>query len=314
MIEGLFEVGSLVMLFGPSGNYKSFLSLDWMLCMATGRKWHGKSVLPAKVLYALGEGKASLLKRIQAWTYHHQISQAEGDRLQENFRVTFEVPQLAQGHSVTNLINDLKESGFTPNVIVIDTFARSAVGLDEKDANDTGKWIEQADRLRQLGLTVLFLHHTSKGSETDKEGNQSLYPKYRGSTAIKAAMDSAFALVQDKRSKKVILRVDKQKDHDEGEPTYFNVLKVLPPGHKIEEESVVLIPSPNIDEGFTLEGQAIESAIKDLMNDTQYESDRARARELSRLHPTLTEAAAQTRVASFRKRFKEALQPPPTVN
>lgn len=289
------------MLFGPSRNYKSFLALDWMLSVASGRQWNGRSVLTTKVLYALGEGKSSLLKRIQAWTYHHKISQEESDKIQTNFRVTFEVPQLARPESVTNLINDCKAADFNPSVLVIDTFARSAVGVDENSQLDTGKWIESADRLRQLGMTVIFLHHTSKGSEVDKEGNQSLYPKYRGSSTILAAMDTSLGLVRDFKSGRAILRADKQKDHDEGKPLYFNVVKVLPPGGAQSQESIVLVPTPDIDERFTPEGQAINNAIDMLLGDERYETDKDRAEALCNLFPTISDLAARSRISRRRK-------------
>jgi RecA-family ATPase len=58
LIEGLFEVNSLVMVAGPPGNFKSFLAIDWVLSMAVGRKWHTRPTCPSKVLYCLGEGKS----------------------------------------------------------------------------------------------------------------------------------------------------------------------------------------------------------------------------------------------------------------
>ena len=42
LVEGMFEANSLVMVAGAPGSLKSFLALDWILSMATGRKWHGR--------------------------------------------------------------------------------------------------------------------------------------------------------------------------------------------------------------------------------------------------------------------------------
>jgi RecA-family ATPase len=64
MVEGLFEQDALVMLVGPPGSFKSFLAIDWALSLACGRPWNNRATVPSRVLYALGEGKASLLKRI----------------------------------------------------------------------------------------------------------------------------------------------------------------------------------------------------------------------------------------------------------
>src|SRR3954469_5121630 len=86
MIEGLFEANSLIMLAGPSYSFKSFLLLDWLLCMASGRNWNGRQTTPAKIGYALGEGKSSLLKRIHAWITYNNPSTSELERLKANFR------------------------------------------------------------------------------------------------------------------------------------------------------------------------------------------------------------------------------------
>lgn len=291
-IEGLFEVNALVMLAGPPASYKSFMALSWILSMASGRKWNEKPTIEAKVLYVLGEGKSSLLKRIEAWVGHSKLDEDEKAALNDNFRVSFEVPQMASKASVDNMLAQLEQEDFKPSVIVIDTFARSFVGLDENSQKDTGLWIESADRLRQLGYTVIFLHHTAKNTEFGH--------KYRGSSAIEGAMDSSFIMHRDGGSSKLKFFCTKQKDHDEGSPIWFHRLSVHPEGGFMEG-SVVLVPTPNLDERFTEEGQAIEQALTTLLQDPTYESDRARARELAAKFPNLTDAAAQTRVSKARK-------------
>ncbi len=290
-IEGIFERNSLVMLAGPPASYKSFLALDWILCMATGRKWCNRMTTPAKILYVLGEGKASLLKRIQIWIHYNKLTPEEMARLRVNFRVSFNVPQLASKPSVDNMLAELVAEDFTPDVITIDTFARSFVGLDENSQKDTGLWIEQADRLRQLGYTVIFLHHTCKNTEFGV--------KYRGSTAIMGAMDTAMTLVRtDTSSNKLVLTVTKQKDHDEGSPMFFQRVIVKPFGGS-DEGSVVLIPTVQVDERFTEEYRNAEAEIKKIMDDDSYDSDYARAKVLA---PVLgvSENAIKLRIARKR--------------
>lgn len=299
-IENLFEVNSLVMLAGPPAAYKSFLALSWLLSMASGRKWNDNNTIQAKVLYVLGEGKSSLLKRIDAWVAHNRLTPEEKTALNENFRVSFEVPQLAAKASVDNMLAQLDAEGFKPSVLVIDTFARSFVGLDENSQKDTGMWIESADRLRQLGYTVIFLHHTARNTEFGF--------RFRGSSAIEGAMDTSFIMHRDGGSAKLKFFCTKQKDHDEGAPMWFTRLAVHPgaslPEGGFEEGSVVLIPTPLVDERFTPEGQSISAAITKLLQDPSFESDRARGRELARLFPNLTEGAAQTRVSTVSKGLK----------
>lgn len=297
-IEGLFEVNSLVMLAGPPASYKSFLGLSWILSMASGRKWNDTNTIKAKVLYVLGEGKSSLLKRIDAWTTFNKLTDSEKETLNDNFRVSFEVPQLAMKSSVDNMLAQLEQEDYKPSVLVIDTFARSFVGLDENSQKDTGLWIESADRLRQLGYTVIFLHHTNKNTEFGF--------RFRGSSAIEGAMDTSFIMHRESGGSKLKFFCTKQKDHDEGAPMYFQRHAVRPDGAgRSEEGSVVLVTAPlTIDERYTPEGQAIEATISALIQDPTFESDRARARELASKFPNLTDAAAQTRVSKARKGVK----------
>jgi hypothetical protein len=294
LIDGMFEVNSLVMLAGPPAAYKSFLALDWVLSMATKRDWHGKRTAPARVLYVLGEGKASLLKRVETWCTYHNIDGKERQLLQENFRVSFEVPQMAVKSSVDNLLAGLTAEGFSPTVIVIDTFARSFVGLDENSQKDTGMWVESADRLRQQGYTVIFLHHTAKNTEFGL--------KYRGSSAIMGAMDTAFTLQRDGNShERSQLACIKQKDHDEGAPLYFQRLIVRADG---DEGSIVLVPTIKVDERFTPEyrekEEKIEKAILGLLKDEAFSTDAERGRALS-AQTGMTEGASIVRLHRRKK-------------
>lgn len=289
-IEGLFEVNSLVMVAGPAGNYKSFLAIDWVMSMVLGRKWNNRPTTRGKVLYCLGEGKSNLLKRLEAWLHFHGTTEEDRAVIKENFRVTFDVPQLASKASVDNMLAGLAAENFTPTCIVVDTFARSFVGLDENSQKDTGLWIEQADRLRQLGYTVIFLHHTAKNTEFGL--------KYRGSTAIMGAMDTAFTLAKDPEMKQLSkLECTKQKDHDEGDPLYFQRVNVRP--NPREEGSIVLVPTIKMDERFTPEGRAKEAELEELVNkvmaDESFKSDAARAKFISE-RSDLSEGAAKGRI------------------
>lgn len=276
------------MMAGPPGNYKSFLVLDWMLCCASGMKWQGRGTAEARVLYVLGEGKASLLKRIEAWFAHYKPSEAHIKKLSENFRISFEVPQMAMKSSVDNMLSNLEAEGFRPSLIVVDTFARSFVGLDENSQKDTGLWVEQADRLRQLGYTVIFLHHTKKSVEFGLQ--------YRGSSAILGAMDTAMTLSRD-QSGKIKLSVVKQKDHEEGPPLWF-----MPQSTNGLDGSCVLVPA--IKTSITLPPMEIDSdKVNDLASqlilDNQFHTDSDRARRLVDQFG-LSLDAAKKRVARIR--------------
>ena len=46
LIDSLLPAGGLSVLFGPSGVGKSFLALDWALCVSTGLAWYGQETKP----------------------------------------------------------------------------------------------------------------------------------------------------------------------------------------------------------------------------------------------------------------------------
>lgn len=289
-VEGLFEARSLVMVAGPPGSFKSFLVLDWLLCMAAGLPWQGKQTMPSRVLYVLGEGRSSLIKRIQAWLFHKQLPPAVLATLFRNFKVTFDVPQMASRASLDNMLADLAANNLTPEVIAIDTFARSFVGMDENSQKDVGLWVENADRLRALGFTVIFLHHTTKNTEFGV--------RYRGSSAILGAMDTAILVQRDPDTHGGIkVDVTKQKDHDEGEPIYLVRNIIQPPQ---SEASIVLTPTVKMDERFTQSGQELQRLVDDALADDTYDSDRARARALAE-KTTLSEDALAQRLSRRRK-------------
>lgn len=294
LIEGMFEAQSLVMLAGPPNSFKSFLLIDWLLCMATGRKWLNRPTVHCKVAYALGEGKASLLKRISAWIKFNEISDRERQNIQDNFKVTFEVPQLASRASADNMLADLAKQNYKPDVIAVDTFTRSFVGHDENDAKDVGLWVESADRLRQLGFAVIFLHHTKKNTEFGVT--------YRGSTAIKGAMDTAFTLTRD--ANYCSLTCDKQKDHDEGPELKFR--KVAIPINRVDS-SLILVPSMNIDSRFTEEEVDEDALTHQLIEDGSYITDTARAEVLAK-RLGISVGAAKTRLSRMYDKIQDAIQ------
>lgn len=295
VIEGLFEQDALVMLVGPPGSFKSFLAIDMALCLATGRDWNGRAVKPSNVLYALGEGKASLLKRVKAWQWHKKLTQAEQQLLSANFKVTFDVPQLATQREVARFENDMDADDLKPTVLIIDTLARSFVGKNENDPMDAGMWVESADRLRQRGITVIVLHHTKKNTEFGLQ--------YRGTTAFLGAMDTSFVLHRNPEGFKGYskLSCNKQKDHIEPPDIWLQSEHVSPPNI---EGSIVLteVQPPTEEETIRrAEDEAMMNDMIQLLLGQEFQSDRARARELAE-KVGISESAAQSRILRARRK------------
>ena len=73
VIESWLEAGTLAVLVGPEGSFKSFLAIDWGMAIATGRAWHGCKVQVGRVLYIAGEGRIGVIRRMRGWCDYYEV-------------------------------------------------------------------------------------------------------------------------------------------------------------------------------------------------------------------------------------------------
>jgi len=218
LIPGLLPASGTGMLYGQSGSYKSFLALDWALCLGFGIAGQcGAPPVKNDVLYFAGEGSiATAKKRWPAWMDQHDIE----FRADHRFIIFDRVPFFTDTAEWEQIKQDLGDMKAKPALIVIDTTARLATGLDENSATDATKVTNFAEQLaRYYECFVLLVHHEGKDANRGA----------RGSSAWIANVDTAL------NTKKVRdgteLRVKKQKDADV--PDDIQYLRVTPIGNSI---------------------------------------------------------------------------------
>jgi hypothetical protein len=194
VLDGMLPEGAFITLYGPSAAGKSFLALDWSLCIAADVPWYGREVQQGPVLFIAAEGVGGLYRRIDAWlTARSQDPPADI-------------------HFIAGAINFLDRNALDvakatvaamptpPSVIVVDTMARSMPGGDENAARDVGMFVGNLDALaRPYGAARLVVHHTGKNGDDE-----------RGSSALRGASDTMIALKPDNASLR--LTCEKQKD------------------------------------------------------------------------------------------------------
>jgi len=163
----------LVYCCGVSGSGKSFSVIDMMGSVATGRAFHGYTAKQGKVVYVCNEGTAGMDARLTAWEH---INDTELD-----LSIITGAPQLIGNQEW--LMDNCKGA----DLVVIDTQAKSTVGIEENSAKDMGPVMTVYQRLLDAGVkTVLVVHHSGK----DGEG-------LRGSSAMLAAADAVIAVSRD---------------------------------------------------------------------------------------------------------------------
>ena len=201
-----------VSIYGPSGIGKSFYALAMSLELARGGNFASYKVDPARVLYVAAERPIDQRDRLEAWQLHYDRDTPS------TFQLLAASPQIHKPDHRAELIKIIKEN--SAQVVVLDTFARMTVGLDENSSKEMGRAMEALDEIREAtnGGVVSVLHHTGKDSSKGA----------RGSTAFLAALDVGIALSGDSKALKVY--VDKANAGPEPMPEWYKIqTQALPP-------------------------------------------------------------------------------------
>ena len=123
LIDKFIEKGSFGVMFGESGQGKTFVSLDISLTIPTqGKLWAERHVSHGSVIYVNGEGRRGLAKRCAAWGNKHQFSGINFYTTNGSIPIT--IPEYVGPFSeeVTRIAPDCQ-------LIVIDTLARNFGGV-----------------------------------------------------------------------------------------------------------------------------------------------------------------------------------------
>ncbi|MEO1444627.1 MAG: AAA family ATPase [Cyanobacteria bacterium J06635_11] len=98
---------------------------------------------------------------------------------------------------VTEICKFIEQEGI--KILFVDTLAKARSRGSESSADDIGALFREVDRIRALGCSTVFAHHTRKLSEKDSEDPDSIDPDQilRGSTAIAGAYDCFLGIIPD---------------------------------------------------------------------------------------------------------------------
>jgi hypothetical protein len=160
LIQDFLVLNEITFVFGAPKQFKTFLVLAALLCVALGIDFFGRKIQQRKVLYILGEGGDAFQGRIKAWQALNDVP-----ALKKNFLVLPRTVNLFEDYDVKKAVAEVEAQGFRPDVAAIDTLGRSMGDAEEK-TKDFNKIFANLDRLRQEywpGLTEIVLSHTKKG-------------------------------------------------------------------------------------------------------------------------------------------------------
>lgn len=212
LVEGVIKQGSLVMLGGAPSGGKTYVAIELMMSVATGKPFF--ETFPTKqgdVVFIACEGRDSIIRRATAW----QKLKNDGVDVENVFISRQEMvvcgPEIAEISS-ESMAKFIQKSKIIPKVVFIDTMNYSLGTAKENDANDMTEYFRKIanNLIRKFGCTVVLVHHTSKNGED-----------IRGSSSIRGALDSLFFISQSKTGQFKVEN-DKHKDREKIAPFYLN--------------------------------------------------------------------------------------------
>ncbi|AVP34224.1 hypothetical protein C6W84_09520 [Acinetobacter baumannii] len=168
LVKNIIPETGFGIIYGKSGTYKSFLTIDLLAHIANGRTWFGNNTKQKPVIYIPLEGKSGISKRIEAWKIHNHSN--------DQIISIFENINFKDKNNIEYLIEKIKDARLDGGVICIDTLAQAGGDMDENSSKDMGNMIKTFQYIQQeLGGIVLVVHHTGKDDSKGMRGHSSLY-------------------------------------------------------------------------------------------------------------------------------------------
>lgn len=256
LVEGMIKQQSLVMFGGMPSGGKTYLAIELMLSVASGKPFLGQyPVKQGDAVFIACEGRDSVLRRTSAWNHLKNGGAHVKAAYISSREIVVTAPKEAD-ISIEQYAQEIDTGGIRPKIIFIDTMNYSLGTAKENDANDmTGYFLRIANGLvHKYGCVVVLLHHTSKDGAD-----------IRGSSSIRGALDALFLVSRDLAG---IFKVnnDKHKDRDKLEAFYLEGREVtfaLPDGSM--ESNIALFPvtkQPSVSAGSIYQQNVLEVLLE----------------------------------------------------
>ncbi|HUH49034.1 MAG TPA: AAA family ATPase [Mycoplana sp.] len=208
-VRGLLERNSLAEFSGEAGSFKTFAVVDLACSIVTGRDWCGHSVDAGPVLLFIGEGRAGLGRRLQAWSIANNTPLDHAPLFVSNHAAA--LTDEVRAAELVAVVAEFQRAHGAPMLIVFDTLNRNFGPADENSTADMTRAVATLDELREMtAAAVLVVHHVGHGDKS----------RGRGSSVLFGALDAAY-LVEKDESGIVRLTARKMKDADAPEPMAF---------------------------------------------------------------------------------------------
>lgn len=205
LIPLLIQDATTVLVVGETQSFKSFVTLDIALAVATGcdTAFGVKATRTGPVVYAMLEGRDGIEKmRRPAWKKAHGVAAVP------NF-VTTPAPLILLDDEKLAFMNEIEAMPERPALIVFETANKMMAGLSESAPNDVAKANHFFDALvERFKCAVMLVHHRS-----DKAGAADIM----GSMHWRAGFNTYLSVAANREQRIADVKVMKHKDGSERE-------------------------------------------------------------------------------------------------
>lgn len=211
LVEGVLQRQSAALMFGKSNTFKSFLAIDLLLSVVTGRSWHGQTVKPGRGALIATEGANGVGRfRVPGWFDNYDIPL---DVRRNVFLLPHEAT-LDDKSEIERLIAEVAALGKL-DLIVFDIFGGTMMGSEVEDTTARA-WVRGVQRLmRATGASTLTVAHTGWADQS----------RARMHTHFWGSFDTRIKVDGDKEARTSCIMIERHKDADSSGSWGFSLVK-----------------------------------------------------------------------------------------
>jgi len=188
IVDRLIPKESITLLFGKGGIGKTWLTLDIARCIANGTPYLGLETVKKPVVFVDFENPLPVLNiRTQ------KLGEADGVYFWRANNDSLKAPKLDKKEY------ELYKQLPVGSVLIFDTL-RASQDRDENKSDEMGLIMGRLKELRDMGFTIILLHHTAKNSDRIAKGSTAivdLADHILGLTLVRKKRDGQEVVVED---------------------------------------------------------------------------------------------------------------------
>lgn len=215
MVEGVVQDLSLLLIYGPTNEGKTFITGTLAHAVRTGGLWCGREIArPGPVLYVNAEYGAEFAERARAW---QELRNMEGLPMPEHEFYTLPDPiHLHDPEQMYHLYRLLEWLNPPPVLVIFDTYSQCIPGVDENAQGEGSRIVMGLRRIiRDHDASVAVVHHTNASGERE-----------RGSTVLPNAAHTHMRVDMDKGTRLITATCKKQRGGARFDPFTFTLERV----------------------------------------------------------------------------------------